>query len=542
MVANVSFQTKCRDTLCHKDRYLKGQFCLLDRHVVDDTCYKFYIKLTATSEPRPRNASDITDITSLLLNILSMEHAEVVAFQMYTRMQHNTSSLPPDLLVVEVVLEKNRSAVEDIHANLINQLHHSYIRTGDSVYATELAVYNTTNEINSNILVYREYNTPGELFGAATMLSATMLSNTDEDALQDDLCSKDNYVLFSKLHVCPYIQIDIKDIAVNIINGFLVLEEEYNSKVLSPWEFNRQGDTLSICLRDYQSMYGALPLKLSPLDNTIHTKDIVAFICTCVSLASLVVTIMVYLVFKDLQSQPGINNIILCVFLLIAQSTYQFGTGQTSLSYWACSVIGALSHFFWLCVMFAMSACSIQMFLVFKRGITRVPRHQWKHTLKHILYITLSSSTFVMINIVVSMVGSNGKRSGYGGNICYLSTYRMHLITFIIPTVATVSTNIAMFLYVVCKLQKASVASQKMNVERDYFKVYARLSTLTGITWTIGFILFFVNSDVIEYLFIIFNAGQGVFIMAAFVLNKRILSRCVKRKETTVTRQMSINP
>ena len=55
---------------------------------------------------------------------------------------------------------------------------------------------------------------------------------------------------------------------------------------------------------------------------------------------------------------------------------------------------------------------------------------------------------------------------------------------------------------------------------------YARLSTLIGVTWIFGFINLLIRHDILEYLFIVLNASQGVFIMIAFVLNKRVCSLC----------------
>lgn len=41
------------------------------------------------------------------------------------------------------------------------------------------------------------------------------------------------------------------------------------------------------------------------------------------------------------------------------------------------------------------------------------------------------------------------------------------------------------------------------------------------------------EADVLEYLFIILNAGQGVFIMIAFVLNRRVLSVIFEKNTVT---------
>ena len=102
----------------------------------------------------------------------------------------------------------------------------------------------------------------------------------------------------------------------------------------------------------------------------------------------------------------------------------------------------------------------------------------------------------------------------------------MQIITFIVPAVVALLSNIALFSYVVFKIMNINIASEKMNLERNYFVIYARLSTLTGVTWIFGFINLLIRHDILGYLFIVLNASQGVFIMIAFVLNKRVCSLC----------------
>ena len=158
--------------------------------------------------------------------------------------------------------------------------------------------------------------------------------------------------------------------------------------------------------------------------------------------------------FHELHSQPGVNAIILCVFLLLAHTIFQFGAGQSELQSWACSAIGALSHFLWLSVMFAMNVCSFDMFCIFRKRKKIPPKFKWKDTLIRLLYITVFSVIFVFINFVVTISQSSGEQTGYGEMICFLSSVRMHLITFIEASVTTNLANLLFFLYVAIKLTR----------------------------------------------------------------------------------------
>ena len=144
------------------------------------------------------------------------------------------------------------------------------------------------------------------------------------------------------------------------------------------------------------------------------------------------------------------------------------------------------------------------------------------------LIIVFSSSFFVVINIVVSLASSSGQNIGYVGSNCYLSSITLQLITFAVPSAAIIICNILLFGFVVFKIKKFSTSSANLKQERNYLEIYARLSTLTGLTWVFGFLQLILRFETLEYVFILLNASQCVFILVAFVLNRRVLSLCIK--------------
>ena len=399
-------------------------------------------------------------------------------------------------------------------------------------------------DVEANIVLFLEiqsYNMTGsEYYSTLEVPSGKDVSSDEFSLIYSYLNSPERAnecSIVNKLFECTYIEIGFDEVRLKLENDILYVEEPFVRNItFSRWEYAIHEDRVHICLSDYRSIYDAIsnrniPSRLQRGDN-IHPKEIVSFICVCFSIVSLLVTIVIYVSFSELQSQPGINNVILSISLLLAQALYQFGTGQRSLSQWACAVVGAISHFLWLSVIFAMNVCSIYMFTIFKKNVQLLPNFHWRQTVRNILYIVSASLFFVVISLIVSLVSTEGADSGYGGGvICYLSSYVTHLVTLILPLAIVLTVNISLFAYVVVKLTKANKSSNStFNLQRNYFAVYARLSTLTGITWVVGFLQLVIESEVIEYLFIILNASQGVFIMVAFVLNKRIYSLFSRRK------------
>ena len=347
-------------------------------------------------------------------------------------------------------------------------------------------------------------------------------------------CTNKTIVFTNKLLKCPFIQLKLAELSVSIANRYLFFPDS-NITALSWLEYKHANDSIFLCLSDYKRVYAQLPemtirkIETPTFLTEISLKNLTSLLCVCLSIVCLLITTVIMIVTPDFHTQAGLNTLVLCFCLLLAQSVYQFGVGQTYLSSWLCSMIGALSHFSWLCVMFAMNVCSLDMFLIFRKlKLTRFDS-PCRKVLQRVVFVLAFSLFFLMVNVVVSLAKSKGDDMGYGGAICYISSGSMQIVTFIAPSVLIILINITLFMSVVFKISKNSIQTAGLNQERNYFGIYARLSTLTGFTWIVGFLVLLIQNVVLEYLFILLNASQGLFIMIAFVFNRRLLNQCWER-------------
>ena len=415
----------------------------------------------------------------------------------------------------------------DLVLHMYTQVHNTSFEPVRGIpLLVELVTYNLPlNSADSN----RNVSVPSTDNKVTDFLEIVPFASTEYNHSKDESCIWQ----FFKLEVCPLVKIHFSELPARIDDGFLFIESNISKIIFNIFEYTIEFDMISMCVTDYSKVSAILDAGFGQSastdnSNVVPIKQLLAFWCVCLSLLCLLITLVVYIALPQLHSQPGMNNIVLCISLLMAQAVYQFGAAQTSLPDWACELIGAVCHFLWLCVVFSMNVCSAEMFFVFRKLTQLPPRFSWKHTMRNITYIFLCSISFVIVNFVVSLSLSNGNSIGYGGSICYLSSYIMHLVTFVLPVVATVSANIVFFSVVVLKLYKISREFIHLQQERSYLAIYARLSTLTGLTWVFGFLQILLHNDVLEYLFIILNASQGVFIMIAFIFNKPTLVLCCK--------------
>ena len=536
-----TFQLVCRDISCQENDILqriapRDPECVPVRR---DTCFLIYVKLILQEGSYLTNAilQDRIIILELIRHLIRINTGlkELLEeLEVYKKSVQTDDAIIVKYLVIKMKIFDPGNDWNNLLTDLLMHLHNNDIflatnKRNHFHFVSELVAYSPSNHQNDTLYVVSGHNTTVDVLIREYQI--TYATNCNET------------VLFTKIQVCPFVEIGVNELSTKYDNDFLVIEDTVPQKILSRWEYEMHIDKIRVCLEDFQSIYNQLPWT-EATNNTneiISASRLVSFICVCLSITCLLVTISIYLCIPKLQTQPGVNNVILCVSLLSAQAFYQFGAGQRSMSALACSFIGAVCHFCWLCVLFSMNICSIQMFNTFKNSIKLSPKFKWNTIFRSVLYVTFPSLIFVCINLIVSVIRSNGQESGYGGSVCYLSSALMHIITFIIPTAATVAVNIILFVYVVFTIDKTKSSELMQNQERTYLAIYARLSTLTGITWVFGYMHIVLENEVIEYLFIIFNACQGVFIMIAFILNRRVYSlfrQCitVQNRATVTTR------
>ena len=545
LIGIYAFQMTCRDVICHPDRHLHDRRCLYTPTNADvSPCYSVFIRLSplGTTTLLEDTFADEIFLSSLERDLASeipgfYRHVEKLI--LYYKLKHQDDFV--DFFIIQLIIHFDNSDGNDIFHHIVSKIHNHvfyvFLREPPIKFFANCVSYNSSgNETHLLISVPRQNS------ASFDQLSSVYTKQTRPN----DTCQSKKLLTFKRLHICPYVTLSFTEFAMKIENALLVITDSFAENItVSNWEFEEQGHSVSICLRDYLYIYELMP------ENDWHSKhkgivlvqakQILSLICVCLSIACLFVTIVTYIVFEELQSQPGVNNIVLCIFLIMSQSLYQFGAGHRSLTTFVCTLIGALCHFLWLAVMFSMNICCIQMFMTFRSSIKLSARFDFKLTLKYLLYITGASLLLVVTNVAASLAYTNGKDTGYGGNICYVSSAIMLLITFIVPSAITIAVNITLFSYVVFSINKIRTSSATLNKEeRNYFAVYGRLSSLTGLTWIFGYLFLLLKHEILEYLFIVLNASQGVFIMIAFVLNKRIYLLICSR--TGLRRRKPVNP
>ncbi|XP_021912913.1 probable G-protein coupled receptor Mth-like 1 [Zootermopsis nevadensis] len=115
---------------------------------------------------------------------------------------------------------------------------------------------------------------------------------------------------------------------------------------------------------------------------------------------------------------------------------------------------------------------------------------------------------------------------GFGVQNCWFGKRKALIVFFAIPVGVIMVMNIAFFIsstHMICATTLAQ-SNKSSSTHRDY-KLFARLALLMGLTWIIGFIADYLNSEAIWYIFVALNAFQGFFIFIAFTWTKKVRNR-----------------
>ena len=320
----------------------------------------------------------------------------------------------------------------------------------------------------------------------------------------------------NKLVLCNRIVLDTSEFNISI--EFIFLPSKKQIRVTGANIVTDKG--LHLCVEDY--------LDLTENNSDVESEEngivqeitvILSFVCSIISILCLVVTILTYVLLKPLRTIPGKINLCLCSSLLIAQILQQFTMDLTQYPT-VCTVFGALIHFSWAVTLFWMNTASFNLFRCFSPA-NMAPDYK-PSLLLYTIFVIGMSLFLVCANIGYSLWAID-IGVGYGGRICYITSFYGILITFVSPVGIIILTNMIFLLVTVWRISRTPKPHGTKSVDRNNALIYIKMSTLTGMCWIFGFLRLWTEIEIFELLFVLTNASQGLFLMLSFVCNKRIL-------------------
>ncbi|XP_019613869.1 PREDICTED: uncharacterized protein LOC109461841 [Branchiostoma belcheri] len=183
-----------------------------------------------------------------------------------------------------------------------------------------------------------------------------------------------------------------------------------------------------------------------------------------------------------------------------------------------CTVYAILLHYFSLTAFTSMNVLAVDLFLTFREDLERAELY------KYILYTWLVPVPVVLVTVIVEFGSS--VRVGYGEQ-CWIGNPTASLVAFGVPVLCALMVNFVFTTFVLLAIRKsfqiASTALPRSEISKIW--VYMRISFLTGFTWILGFIVPFVKITVLDYIFIVLNASQGLLLTLFLTMTGEVLEK-----------------
>ncbi|KAI8490987.1 hypothetical protein Bbelb_314060 [Branchiostoma belcheri] len=183
-----------------------------------------------------------------------------------------------------------------------------------------------------------------------------------------------------------------------------------------------------------------------------------------------------------------------------------------------CTAYAILLHYLLLTAFTSMNALSMDLFLTFRDDLDRAKLH------KYVLYTWLAPMIVVVATVIVEFGSS--VRVGYGEN-CWIGNPTASLVAFGVPVFCALVVNAVLVTFALVAIRKSfQIANRAMSRSQSSKAwVYLRISFLMGLTWILGFIYPYVNSRVVEYIFVVLNASQGLLLTVVMTMTGEVLEK-----------------
>ncbi|CAC5372940.1 unnamed protein product [Mytilus coruscus] len=245
-----------------------------------------------------------------------------------------------------------------------------------------------------------------------------------------------------------------------------------------------------------------------------------------ISVIALTVSVIIHRRLGMHISIPGSNVENLSVALLFSDISFLIGVGANDY-YLVCYGVGIILHYLWLLVFSFKSIALIHMCYTITQMSTSNSYAHGETQNKKRLFTFLGLFLPVMIvapAFVIDMGEVPGFNLDYSGSICFPTGYPANLIFVSIPIGLSVIINITCLICIAGFIAKQSFELQHVRKSNSFqhIQVFARISVVTGMLWTTGLIGAIVQTEFMEYVFVVCCSIQGLLIGIANLTTKRV--------------------
>ncbi|XP_026873206.2 adhesion G protein-coupled receptor L4 [Electrophorus electricus] len=235
-----------------------------------------------------------------------------------------------------------------------------------------------------------------------------------------------------------------------------------------------------------------------------------------ISIICLFMCIFTFWFFSEIQSTRTTIHKNLCCSLFMAEFIFLIGINMYTHKLF-CSIVAGLLHYFFLASFAWMCIEGIHLYLIVVGVIYN------KGFLHRNFYIFGYGSPAVVVAISVTL----GYKYYGTNNVCWLSTEKNFIWSFIGPACLIILVNLLAFAVIIYKVYRHTAVKKPEISHYENIRSCARgalaLLFVLGATWTFGVIHILNETTLTAYLFTFANAFQGMFIFIFLcVLSRKV--------------------
>jgi 7 transmembrane receptor (Secretin family) len=251
--------------------------------------------------------------------------------------------------------------------------------------------------------------------------------------------------------------------------------------------------------------------------------NVVVDVLLIISIVAAFLTLVTFLIFRDIRTYPIKLILYLCVCIMFAFSFFLMAFDDTIVKSNFCKGAAVITHFFFIanfCWTFCIAFNFYQM--IVRRNRESQLLEKWYHLFSW--------------GVPSALIVATGASTSYGqisGNesMCYINDDLARFLCFFLPGLIIISANAVLFFFIGREIHETLAGAPKSD-QRDKkkeFRVYISIFISVGLSWVFGYLMFIIPNDVAATVFLvlfsIFTPLQGFLIFFSYCVNKKVLAK-----------------
>lgn len=246
--------------------------------------------------------------------------------------------------------------------------------------------------------------------------------------------------------------------------------------------------------------------------------DYIVDVLLALSMFGCVATVVTFVLFRPMRTQPIKLVVYLCICMFFAQLFF-FLTFYLENSI-MCIPCAMIFHYFFL-------ADFIWSFSIASNFYQMIVRRNRDAESLEIIYHGAAWAIPMIIVVAMAATKNYNNQGGY----CYMESGVPIFLAFFVPGLFIVTSNTIIFIFTVKEIHdtlKSAPNSDKKEKSKE-IKVYFSIFASIGLSWLFGFIMVFIDDDVLKKIFLvlfsILTPTQGLLIFFSYCCNERVINR-----------------